>query len=196
MLSWGASALARVVVPAGSPAAMEGSRRITWTIRVASELGKKGKTDACDYDCYACDRDHWACGHFQHLGRAGERCVDRNRSDWRVAGATSSVQPRPRYSGLRASWLQPPRVPDRPTPSLNALPTNSNAGPVAQAAGLSIARPPITAVQTAAAAPSRKPLHHRDQSSGNSPQRAWLYWLHNDVRGRARFPCDTTCKDE
>src|SRR5215218_9237459 len=101
---------------------MEGLRRITWTIRVASELGKKGKTDACDYDCDACDRDHRACGHLDHLGRADERCIDRGPRDRRIAGATGPVQPCARYSRLRASWLQPPRVPDNPSPSLNALP--------------------------------------------------------------------------
>src|SRR5215217_6539668 len=111
MSSWGASALARVVVLVESPAAMEGSRRITWTIRIASELGNERETDACDYDCYACDRDHWARGHLEHLRRAGERCVNRHCRDRRIASPTGPVQPRPDYQGLRAPWLQPPRLP-------------------------------------------------------------------------------------
>src|SRR5947208_3555304 len=43
MSSWGALALARVAMLAELSAAMEGSRRITWTIGVASKRERKGK---------------------------------------------------------------------------------------------------------------------------------------------------------
>src|SRR3954471_1950752 len=121
MSSWGASALARVAMLAELSAAMEGSRRITWTIGVASKRGKKGKTDACDYDCYACDRDHWICGDLEHIGRASERGIDWRYRHQRILGATGPVQPRPGHQGLRAPWLQSPRVPRSPPPPLNAL---------------------------------------------------------------------------
>src|SRR4051794_1791960 len=121
MSSWSASALARVAMLAELSAAMEGSRRITWTIGVASKRGKKGRTDAFDYDSYAYDRDHWACGYLEHLRRAGDRCVYRHCRDRRIAGPTGPVQPRPGYQGLRAPWLQPPRLPHDTTPSLKRI---------------------------------------------------------------------------